>query len=102
LDGRVYTDNKHLMASFDEAGNMAKGDQGQIFSTWNSAVMVAIDGRGLFLWILVLEKYLKYLTSYSSMDGMEVGFGTLYFSWERCYRRHGKRLFFNAGIGKQT
>jgi len=53
------------MASFDEAGNMAKGDQGQIFSTWNSAVMVAIDGRGLFLWILVLEKYSKYLTSYS-------------------------------------
>jgi hypothetical protein len=49
--------NKHLMASFDEAGNLAKGDQGQIFSAWICVVMVAIGGSLLILWITVLEKY---------------------------------------------
>jgi hypothetical protein len=39
--------------------------------------MVAIDGCGLFLWISVLEKYTKYIAYYSSVDGMEAGFGTL-------------------------
>jgi hypothetical protein len=79
---------------------LAKGDQGQIFSAWICVVLVAIDESLLILWITVLEKYLKYFTNYSSMDGLEAGIGTFYFSWERCYSRNGTGFFFIAGFGK--
>jgi hypothetical protein len=90
------------MESSDETKNLEKGTKGQIHFAWISSDLAMIDGFGLLLWILDMEKFTKHLANHSSVDGMESGLGTLNYSWEGYDFRPGTGCLFVSGFGEST